>query len=276
MFAGFVITLREGLEAALVVAIMMGVLRRLDRLDQARAAWGGVFAAILVSLVVGVVLNRLGVTFEGPSEAAFEGLVMLMAAAMLTWMILWMQRQGPQVRSALEQDTIRAASQDSAHMLFGLSFVAVLREGLETALFLTAAAFGLSPVQTLVGGALGLLCAAILGWLIYMGERRLNLRAFFRLTSFLLILFSAGLVAHGIRELQEVALLPWAGKRVWDLSSVLSESSILGSILKTLLGYNPNPSWLEVVGYIAYFPILWAVNRHIQRRHPRAQFLAGG
>ena len=252
MMVGFFITLREGLEAALVVGIVLGVLRRLGRLDQAKAVWAGVLAAVLTSVVAGLILNRLGIAFEGRGEAAFEGFTMLVAAGVLTWMIFWMQQQGRQVNSTLEQSALQAAAHNSARMLFGLSFVAVVREGLETALFLSAAAFGSTTVQTLMGGVLGLLVAVALGWAIYVGGKRLNLRAFFRATSIVLLLFAAGLLAHGVHELQEAALLPLTIEHVWNLSFVLDESGTLGSLLKALFGYNAAPSLLEVISYITY------------------------
>lgn len=256
MMVGFFITLREGLEAALVVGIVLGVLRRFGRLDQTKAVWAGVLAAVLTSVVAGLILNRVGIAFEGRGEAAFEGFAMLVAAGVLTWMIFWMQQQGRQVSSMLEQSALQAASRNNDHMLFGLSFVAVVREGLETALFLTAAAFGSTTVQTLLGGVLGLLVALALGWVIYMGGKRLNIRAFFQATSIVLLLFAAGLLAHGVHELQEAALLPITIEHVWDVSSVLDDSSTLGSLLKALFGYNAAPSLLEVISYITYLLIV--------------------
>jgi high-affinity iron transporter len=252
MFAGFVIGLREGLEAALVVGIVLGVLRRVGRPGQSRAVWAGVFSATAVSLVAGLLLNRMGIAFEGRGEAAFEGLTMLLAACVLTWMIFWMKQQGRETSSALEKGALRAATQQGAGMLFGLAFVAVVREGLETVLFLTAAAFGTTGGQTFAGAVLGLVLSALLGWAVYAGGRRLSLRAFFQATGLVLILFAAGLLAHGVHELQEAALLPVTIEHIWDLSAVLSEESTLGGVLKAVFGYNANPSLLEAIAYAAY------------------------
>lgn len=264
MLPGFVIGLREGLEAALIVGVVLGVLRRVGRPGQSRAVWAGVCAAVVVSLAAGVLLNRMGLALEGRAEAIFEGLTMLVAAGVLTWMIFWMQKQGRHTTSALEQDALQAASRQGAGLLFGLAFVAVVREGLETALFLTAAALSVAAAanpaggQTLLGAALGLLVAAVLGWAIYQGGRRLNLRAFFRATGALLILFAAGLLSQGIHELQEAALLPLTIAPLWDLSALLSEGSTLGGVLKTLFGYNANPSLLEACSYAAYLLVVVA------------------
>ncbi|MFB0545471.1 MAG: iron uptake transporter permease EfeU [Anaerolineae bacterium] len=260
MLAGALITLREGLEAALIVGIVLGVLRKLGHADRSRPVWAGVLAAVIVSVAAGLALNALGVAFEGRGEEIFEGLAMLLAAGVLTWMIFWMQRQGRQIQAELELDVRRATTTGSAWALFSLAFVAVVREGIETVLFLTAASFNASPTQTTVGGALGLSVAVALGWLTFAAGKRLNVRAFFRVTSFLLILFAAGLVAQGVHELQEAAILPTLVEHVWDINPILDERSAVGAFLKALFGYNGNPSLLEVVAYSAYFFIVGIIS----------------
>jgi high-affinity iron transporter len=256
MFASMLITLREGLEAALIVGIMLSVLRKLGQTDRSRPVWAGVLAALFASVVAGLALNALGVAFEGRGEQIFEGVTMLLAGGVLTWMIFWMQRQGRRVQVELESDVRRAVTAGSAWGLFGLAFAAVVREGIETVLFLTAAAFTATPAQTLVGAGLGLALAIILGWLIFSAGKRLNLRVFFRVTGILLILFAAGLVARGVHEFQEAALLPMVVEHVWDINPILNESSLLGAFLKAIFGYNGNPSLLEALVYCAYFVIV--------------------
>ena len=256
MVAAALITLREGLEAALIVGIVLGVLRRMGYSDRSRPVWAGVLAAIVVSVGAGLALNALGMALEGRGEEIFEGVAMLLAAGVLTWMIFWMQRQSQNIRAELESDVRRAVGTKSTRALFSLAFVAVVREGIETVLFLTAAAFSTSPVQTLVGGALGLLVAVGLGWLLFAAGRRLDVRAFFRATSLLLILFAAGLVAHGVHELQEAAILPTLVEHVWDINFILNEQGGFGIFLKALFGYNGNPSLLEVIAYAAYLIIV--------------------
>jgi high-affinity iron transporter len=244
------------LEAALIVGIVLSVLRKLGQSDRSRPVWLGVGAAVLVSVLAALILNALGIAFEGRGEEIFEGFAMLLAAGVLTWMIFWMQRQGREVQAELERDVRQAVSIGSAWALFSLAFVAVVREGIETVLFLTAAAFTATPAQTLIGGALGLAVAVILGWLIFAAGKRLDVRAFFRVTSVLLILFAAGLFAHGVHELQEAALLPTLVEHVWDINHVLNENGTVGAFLKALLGYNGNPSLLEVVGYAIYLAVI--------------------
>jgi high-affinity iron transporter len=136
-----------------------------------------------------------------------------------------------------------------------------VREGIETVLFLTAAAFSATPAQTLLGGGLGLSAAVVLGWLMFAAGRRLDVRAFFRVTSLLLILFAAGLVAHGVHELQEAALLPTFVEHVWDVNHILDEGGTLGTFLKALFGYNGNPSLLEVFSYGVYFFVIYLMVR---------------
>ena len=252
MVAALLITLREGLEAALIVGIVLGVLRRLGRPERRRAVWLGVGAAVAVSVAAGALFRAMGVAFEGRGEEIFEGLAMLLAAGVLTWMIFWMGRQGSSLRADLETDVSRAATEGSGWALFSLAFVAVVREGIETVLFLTAAAFSAAPGQTLLGGALGLAAAAGLGWALFSAGRQLNIRAFFRFTGGLLLLFAAGLVAHGAHELQEAGLLPVFVEHVYDINWLVDEQAGFGSVLKALLGYNGNPSLLEMVLYLAY------------------------
>ncbi|HEY76110.1 MAG TPA: hypothetical protein G4O00_08010 [Thermoflexia bacterium] len=265
MLASGLITLREGLEAALIVGIVLSVLRRLGHADRAKVVWAGVAAAVGASVVAGLAIHRLGVAFEGRSEEIFEGATMLLAAVVLTWMIFWMQRQGRQIQTELEQDVRRATVAGSNGPLFALAFIAVVREGIETVLFLTAAAFTATPAQTLLGGAMGLGIAVGLGWLTFAAGRRLNMGIFFRVTGLLLLLFAAGLVAQSVHELQEAALLPTFVEHVWDLNPILDENSGVGTLLKALFGYNGDPSLLEVLAYGVYFAVVGAASLRLGR-----------
>lgn len=271
MLAAALITLREGLEAALIVGIALSVLRRLGYTRrQAQPVWAGVAAAVGVSLAVGVAIQRLGIAFSGRSEELFEGITMLLAAAVLTWMIFWMQKQGRQIESSLAQDVRRAMAAHRPWALFSLAFVAVVREGIETALFLTAAAFSArgaaAGTAVLVGGALGLAAAISLGWLTFAAGRRIKVHLFFRVSGVLLLLFAAGLAAHGIHELQEAGWLPTLVEHVWDTNAILDETSPVGSLLKALFGYNGNPSLLEVLTYATYLVTVSVVGAQAQQR----------
>jgi len=257
----FLITLREGLEAALIVGITLSLVRRLDKSKQTSPVWWGVFAAVVASIAGGIALNALGIAFEGRGEEIFEGIAMLTAAGVLTWMIFWMQRQSRNIGKTLESEVKQATeSGTSTWALFSLAFVAVLREGIETVLFMTAAAFGSTPGETLFGGGLGLAVAIALGWLIFVGGRELNLKRFFGATGILLLLFAAGLAAHGVHELQEARLLPVFIEHVWDLNPLLDENGTLGSFLKALFGYNGNLALLEVVVYGLYLMVIGRIS----------------
>ncbi len=253
MFPSYLLALREGLEAALLIGIVLGVLRQIGRVQLHRVVWFGAGSAALVSVVVALAMSAVGASLEGTAEKIFEGFAMLLAASVLTWMIFWMQRQARSIQFELEADVRRAALQGGQWALFLLSFIAVVREGVELALFLTAAAMTTTAQQMLTGAALGLGTAALLGWSFFATTVRLDLRRFFRVTGFLLILFAGGLVAHGIHEFNEIGWIPAVIEHVWDVNFILNEKSTLGELLKALFGYNGNPSLTEVVGYLAYF-----------------------
>jgi len=266
MIAALCFAFREGLEAALILGIVMGVLRRVGRRDQEKMVWLGAGLAALLSLGAGIGLYALGIGFEGRAEEVFEGLAMLLAAGVLTWMIFWMEKQGRQIQAGLERDVRRAATVGGRWAIFSLAFLAVLREGIELALFLTAATFTVTAAATVVGGLLGLAAAVLAGWLIFASTTRLNVRAFFQVTSILLILFAAGLVAHGFHELNEAGWVPSVIEHVWDINPILDENSAVGQILKALFGFNGNPSLTEVAAYIGYWVLVLLALRHRRMR----------
>jgi len=272
MGASLLITLREGMEAALIIGIVLGMLARLEQKGFQRHVWAGTVSASILSLLAGGILYALGIAFEGRGEEIFEGATTLTAATLLTWMIFWMRSHGRELAKKLEADTQEAVSV-GGKALFAVAFFAVLREGLETALFLTAAAFQVSGVDLLVGGLIGLGLAILLGLLVFRASLHINLHTFFNLTGLLLLLVAAGLVAHGIHEFQEAGLLPVMIEPIWDTNSLLSEKSTLGSFLKALFGYNGDPSLLEVTMYFLYLAVVGLAGRSgaLQRlRYPSA------
>jgi high-affinity iron transporter len=268
MLAGFLLSLREGIEAALIIGIVLGALRKLNRSEMEPAVWYGAISAVAVSLLTGIVLTAFGMSLEGAAEEIFEGTAMLLAAAVLTWMIFWMNRQARSIKGELEAGVDRATSKGGTRALFSLAFLAVVREGIELALFLTAATFASDVQSTLLGTFLGLGAAIFLGWGLFASTRRLNLRRFFQVTGVLLILFAAGLIAHGVHEFNEVGWVPSLVEHVWDVNPIIDENSTLGLMLKALFGYNGNPAFTEVIAYLAYyvaifFSLRW-INRPIQ------------
>ena len=246
------LTAREGLEASLLVGIVLAYLAKTGNRDAFRVIWAGTAAAIAVSLACGAALFFTVGELEGRAEEIFEGVAMLSAVAVLTWMIFWMRKQAANIKKELEAKLAGALVAGSAVGLASVVFFAVLREGWETALFLFAISESSSPLSTSVGAAAGLIVSIILGIGLYMGSRRLNLRQFFTVTGILLIVFAAGLLAHGAHEFQEAGLLPITVEHVWNTNAFLSEASRLGEFLTALFGYNGNPSLLEVVAWASY------------------------
>lgn len=268
MLAAALITFREGLEAALIVGIVLGYLKKTGHIDRQRSVWWGVAAAIAASLAAALGLQAVGARFESRAEQVFEGVTMLLAAGVLTWMVFWMQAQGRRIKGQLEEEVRQAVATKQSWALFSLAFLAVVREGIETVLFLSAAVFASSPGQTLTGGLVGLTAAIVVGWLLFAASVRLDVRRFFQVTGVLLIVFAAGLVAHGVHEFQEAGLLPIFIEQVWDTNPILDEKGTLGSILKSLFGYNGNPSLLEVLTYVGYYVVIGLATR---RRKPAAE-----
>lgn len=251
--------LREGLEAALILGLVFGILRRTGNLGYAGFVWAGAAAAGALSLAVAAALLVFGRGLEGSAEPIFEGVMMFLAAGLLTWMIFWMQRQGRLMRAHLEGEVRRALTGRQRWGLAGLAFVAVAREGLELALFLTAAALSASEGLTAVGGLAGVGLAALLGWGVYASTVRLDIRRFFDLSGAILLVFAAGLVAHGVHEFNEVGWIPGLVEPLWNVNSVLDEGSPLGEVLKALFGYNGNPSLSEMLAYVAYLATVTAL-----------------
>lgn len=257
MLSSFLLALREGVEAALIIGILFGALRKIERPDLAPKVWWGVISAAAVSILAAVGLTLAGANLEGPAEPIFEGITMLAAAGLLTWMILWMHRQSRFLRSKIEQDVRTALGRSGGSALFGVAFLAVVREGIELALFLVAAGMAsANPGQDLLGAGVGLSAAAALGWVLFTSTRRLPLGRFFQVTNILLILFAAGLVAHGVHEFNEVGWIPGVVEHVYDLNPILNEKSTVGQLLTALFGYNGNPSLTELMAYVSYFAVL--------------------
>jgi high-affinity iron transporter len=246
------VTTREGLEASLIVGIVLAYLAKTENRNYFRVIWAGTAAAVALSILTGAALFFTVGSLEGRSEQIFEGVAMLSAVAVLTWMIFWMRKQAVNIKKELEAKLAGAIAAGSAIGLASVVFFAVLREGWETALFLFAISESSSPLSTTVGAVLGLVLSVSLGIALYMGSRRLNLRQFFTVTGILLIVFAAGLLAHGIHEFQEAGLLPMTIEHVWDTNWIVSEDSRVGEFLKALFGYNGNPSLLEIVAWAGY------------------------
>lgn len=250
MAAGFLLALREGLEAALIVGLLLGALRRTRHAEMARFVWIGVGVAAVISLAVGAVLVLIGARLEGAAEELFEGLMMTLAVIVLTWVVLWMR--GQHAAASAESEIRRASTAGQRWAVFMVAFVAVGREGLETGLFVSAAALASDTRLAVVGAALGLISAALLGGGLYLATLRLDVRRFFAVTSILLILFAAGLLAHAVHEFNELGWIPSGPEPVWDTSAFLSTEHAVGQTAAILFGYDPTPALAQVVAYVGY------------------------
>jgi high-affinity iron transporter len=246
------VTTREGLEASLIVGIVLGYLAKTENRRYFRTIWLGTAAAVVISIATGAGLFFTVGELEGRAEQIFEGIAMLSAVAVLTWMIFWMRKQAVNIKRELEAKLAHAIAAGSAVGLASVVFFAVLREGWETALFLFAVSESSTPLTTGIGAVVGLAISISLGVALYMGSRRLNLRQFFTVTGILLIVFAAGLLAHATHEFQEAGILPEMIEHVWNTNAVVSEDSHTGSFLTALFGYNGDPSALEVSVWIAF------------------------
>ena len=251
MLASILITLREGLEAFLIVGILLGYLKKINRPSLGKYVWGGMVMAILVSIGVAFLFRELAILFTGEKELIFEIVTSLFAVCVLTWMVLWMQRQAKTIKSELEHRVDMAIYSGHIFALASLSFISVFREGLETVLFLGVLAKD-SGSGFIIGAIGGLVIAGIIAYLVFKSAIRFNLRWFFLITGSLLILIAGGLIAHAVEDLQELGVLPILLKEIWNTNSFIDEEGFLGSILHAFVGYDGNPSLLEIIAYIIY------------------------
>lgn len=252
MYAGLLITLREGIEAFLVVGILLGFLIKIGQPRFKRYVWFGAALGILASAVLAVLFQLLAIQFTGAAAEVFELLVSLAAVCVLTWMVLWMQKQSRTIRAELEQKVKLAVSNGQVFALSSLAFIAVLREGLETALFLGALTATMKDPQLFMGALLGLAAAVAITYVIFKTTVRLDLRKFFLVTGVLIIFIAAGLLGHAVMTLEELNLVPSIVPHVWDTGQWISEEGLLGKLLHAFIGYTASPSLLHVIVYLAY------------------------
>ncbi len=250
MLSSFIITFRETLEAALIIGIVLSYLVKIKETKYNKVVYVGIAAGILTSILGALGFHWLAGGFAGRSEQIFEGITMLVGAGLLTWMILWMLQQ-ERMAEKLKEKVHLHISKAVRYELFVLIFIAILREGIETVIYLNAAVFA-AETETLTGALLGIIAATILGYIMFVMVIKVNLKHFFNITSIVLVLFAAGLVAHSIHELQEATIIPTIKEHIWDINHIIDEEGTLGSFLKGLFGYNGNPSFLEVIAWLTY------------------------
>lgn len=261
MGAAFLITLREGMEAALIVAIILAYLRSAGRTDRFSLVWGGVGAAAAVSLVAGGIIFAIAGGLPHTAGEVFEGVASFLAVGVLTWMIFWMRRNAIHIKSELQGRVDLALASGSSLALAALSFFVVVREGLETVLFLFSAFQAGTETPGAIkflGAILGLAVAVGLGVLIYRGGIRLNLRTFFRVTGVLILIVAASLLVYGTHELLEVGAFRFL-EGTGLLGSAGVFSALMGAINRIVVGLRGSPTWLEFAAWITYLVITGAL-----------------
>lgn len=281
MLATFVIGLREGLEAALIIGIIAAFLRQSNRPDALRKVWWGVAVAVALCLAVGVLLQLFSASLPQREQEMLECVVAAVAVVMVSYMVLWMRAHSRDLRSSLQDAAGSALARGSAGALVAMAFLAVIREGFETAVFLLAAfQSAVSPLQAAVGVVLGVAVAVALGYLIYRGGVRLNLSRFFRVTGVVLVLVAAGLVMSTLRAAYEAGWLTAGQQRALDLSALARPGSLQESLLTGVLGIRSSLPVVETIAYLLYavpmlLVVLWPPRRAPSRQN-LGRLLVGG
>lgn len=263
MVAAFVLFLREGLEASLIVSILCAVLRQLGLTRHMRAVWIGVGLAAAGSLVGGVALYATVRNYDGSTfQTVFETVTYLAAVVLLTAMTFWMQTHSRTLKREIAE---KASSAGSGFALGLLAFTTVGREGLESAVFTLAFAFQTNGLLLLLGAALGILAAVALCFMIYRLGYRLDFRVFFRVMGILLLIFAAGLLGDAVQNMQQLGWIGFASTPLWNTANMLSEGSTLGDLLHTFFGYAEAPTALQLAAYVAFLAIsgtlFWRLTR---------------
>lgn len=248
----FLITFRESLEAGIIVGILFAILRAFNALSKKDFIWAGIILGVVCSLLFAWMFNVLFGGFSGASEKIYEGVLMLLACGLITHMVFWMKSQGKHIKKDMTKKVENVLETNTLLTLTFISFFAVVREGLETIIFLNAINVQSGGTMSLLSGLFGIVAAVTLSYIIYTSSGKVKTKLFFQISGALLLLIASGLLAHGIVELQGANLLPIIQKPVYDLSAILSESEGIGLYLKSLLGYDANPSLIAIVAYALF------------------------
>jgi high-affinity iron transporter len=252
VLANYLIGLREGLEATLVVSILIAYLVKTDNRSRLRAVWLGVAAAVTLSLAFGALLTFTSTNLDFEAQERFGGSLSIIAVAFVTWMVFWMRRTARFLKHELEGRMEAALAMGSLALAL-TAFLAVGREGLETSLFIWAAAQAAgSGWRPIAGASLGIASAVILGWLLYRRAVTINLAKFFTWTGAGLIIVAAGVLSYGVHDLQEAGTLPGLNSLAFDVSSTVPPDSWYGTLLKGVLNFSPATTWLEAVAWLCY------------------------
>ncbi|MEV1018831.1 iron uptake transporter permease EfeU [Streptomyces sp. NPDC050264] len=253
MFANYLIGLREGLEASLIVCILVAYLVKTDRRDALKPVWLGVGAAVFVALAFGAGLEFGSQEMTFKAQEALGGSLSIVAVGLVTWMVFWMRRTARHLKTELG-DRLETALRTGTAALVVTAFLAVGREGLETSLFVWTAVHATSngTMEPVAGALLGLATAVLLGWLFYRGALRINLAKFFTWTGAMLVVVAAGVLAYGFHDLQEADFIGGLNNLAFDISGTIAPDGWLGTLLKGVLNFQPDPTVLQVVVWLVY------------------------
>jgi len=256
LFSSFFITFREGLEAFLIAGIIISYLFKSRQKKYIKYVLFGVLLAVALSIALAFIIEIFLDGFEGRTEEIFEGSVLFIAVAVLTYMVFWMNRQAKNIRNDLETSVDKAVNRGRVFSLFFLGFIVVFREGAETVLFFKALSFQADTGLLLSGAITGILASLTVALIFFISTVKINISLFFKITGILVMIIAAGLFATGIHEFQEAGIIPVLNQKVYDLSGFLSRDSITGGILGSLFGYNPSPTVLELISYLIYIAVI--------------------
>ncbi len=265
MIASFLITFREGLEAAVIVGILLSTLRMMGAYKKEIFIWIGALSGVLMSFIFAATFEAFFGGFTGTAEKIYEGALMFIGFVVITHVIIWLRKYGRTFRKKIEKDVQKALQKKEIWIIAILAFTAVVREGIETVIFLKALSIQSEGTLSLWGGFLGLVAAVSLAGIIFLSSRNISPKKFFQVTGYLLLFIAGGLLAHSVVEFQGAGILPTVMKPVYNLESILSEKEGIGSFLKALFGYDSNPSLFAVIAYILYFSILFSFFHREQR-----------
>ena len=271
MLESFLVTSRETLEASLVVGIVLAYLNRTNNKNYRKTVYYGIIFGIIASIIAAFIFTLFAGGFVGKAEQIFEGATMIIGAFLLTTMILWMMQQrhiSQEIEEKVERHLINTQPFFSHAGIFMLIFIAIIREGVETVIFLNAINYA-SGIN-FIGGSLGIFAAVVVGYLFFVGTKKINLKKLFGFSSILLILFAAGLVARSFHEFEEAKLLPGIITPLFDISSILNEKGLVGGFLHGLFGYNASPSLLEVIAYASYLGLIFFLYRRVESSRVKA------
>ncbi|MFX1495329.1 MAG: FTR1 family protein [Promethearchaeota archaeon] len=272
---------REGLEAVLVIVIIILYLKNSNQNYYYKYVFLGGLLAIFMSILFAILFSSFSGGFSGTLEEIFEGFTFIISGIFIITLILWMSKEGPKLKESIESRIEKSIEKQKAFSIITLTFVIIIREGIELVLLLTGATSvgSLSQIDIIIGSLIGLSVSALIGILTFYGIKSINLTKFFKITNILLILFAAGLITYGIHELIEAGILNPIIEEVWNIKSILPESfpdgnpatpeflEVIGSLLKTLFGYNANPSLLEVIVYPLLISLIGIISLFLWKKN---------